>query len=202
MDNETCGGSVVSKGDKKKNSFDPSRFRAQKPSNTQQVSKTNVMRVPVLKRPSNQQFVRIHADPAFRVDCAILKLDEDERHYLVAADLANSMDGDIKYFCLCAAIDRQSNVFLWCVPPTPTEENENSWHLSYRQIAKFAETMWIRMWSVKAINAYNMQEAEGEIPEPKWPSYSFEQLLEIAFGNSHIIDDPDHPALRKLRGAD
>jgi hypothetical protein len=47
-----------------------------------------------------------------------------------------------------------------------------------------------------------MQEAEGEIPEPNWPSYSFEQLLEIAFGNSHIIDDPDHPALRKLRGAD
>jgi hypothetical protein len=42
--------------------------------------------------------------------------------------------------------------------------------------------------------------AQGEIPEPTWPDLTFEDILEIAFGKTHIIDSPDHPALRKLWG--
>jgi len=29
---------------------------------------------------------------------------------------------------------------------------------------------------------------------------SFEDILEIAFGSTHIIEDREHPALRKLWG--
>ena len=42
--------------------------------------------------------------------------------------------------------------------------------------------------------------AKGEIPEPTWPDLTFEDILEIAFGKTHIIDNRDHPALRKLWG--
>ena len=51
--------------------------------------------------------------------------------------------------------------------------------------------------------AHNLDgQIEGEIPDPTWPSLSLDEILNIAFGSSHIIETLDHPALLKLWGAD
>ena len=42
--------------------------------------------------------------------------------------------------------------------------------------------------------------AQGEIPEPTWPDYTLGEILEIAFGPTHLIADREHPALLKLWG--
>ena len=107
---------------------------------------------------------------------------------------------DIKLVTLQLSIDRQGNVFLWPVPPVPEDGNDNSWNQSQREIATMAENQWIRLSSNRATGSYEAMVAKGEIPEPTWPDLTFEDILEIAFGKTHIIDNPDHPALRKLWG--
>jgi hypothetical protein len=56
------------------------------------------------------------------------------------------------------------------------------------------------MMSNNSIGAYEALEAGREIPDPTWPELTFAEILEIAFGHGHVIDDRDHPAIRKLRG--
>ena len=63
-----------------------------------------------------------------------------------------------------------------------------------------AEKNWVRLSSNRQTGSYEAMVAKGEIPEPTWPDLTFEDILEIAFGKTHIIDSPDHPALRKLWG--
>jgi len=86
------------------------------------------------------------------------------------------------------------------VPPIPEDGNHNTWNQSQRQIAEMAEKSWVRMSSNQATQSYEAIVAQGEIPEPAWPDLSFQEILEIAFGSTHIIEDREHPALRKLWG--
>ena len=37
------------------------------------------------------------------------------------------------------------------------------------------------------------------IPEPVWPTESFEEIVKIAFRDK-LIDRPDHPVIKRLRG--
>jgi hypothetical protein len=56
------------------------------------------------------------------------------------------------------------------------------------------------MVSNRQLGAYDVFEASGEIPDPKWPEEAFADILKLAFGSSNTIESLDHPALRKLRG--
>ena len=50
-----------------------------------------------------------------------------------------------------------------------------------------------------SLGAYEIFEASGDLPEPVWPDYSFEEILKIAF-RERIVDRPDHPLVQRLRG--
>jgi hypothetical protein len=51
-----------------------------------------------------------------------------------------------------------------------------------------------------SLGAYEIFEASGDLPEPVWPDYSFEEILKIAF-RERIVDGPDHPLVQRLLGA-
>ena len=46
---------------------------------------------------------------------------------------------------------------------------------------------------------YDVLEAAAQFPDPVWPEFTLQQLLELAFKN-RVIDTMDHPVLRRLRG--
>ena len=51
-----------------------------------------------------------------------------------------------------------------------------------------------------ALGAYRIDVAMGAFPDPVWPSgLTFQDLLKIAF-KGKMIEDLDHPVLRRLRG--
>ena len=50
-----------------------------------------------------------------------------------------------------------------------------------------------------SLNAYDIDVAMGAFPDPIWPSVTFPELLKIAF-KGRMIEDLDHPVLRRLRG--
>lgn len=184
---------------KKPASFDPARFRMGATTSSEPPVQKVLTAVPTSK-PAKQQFVRTRVGNEWCAECAIVKLEGDERSYLVDPSVAHLVAHDMKLVQLRLGIDRQGNLFLWPVPLPPTEGAENTWNQSQRQIADLAEKRWIRMTSNRSIGAYEAFEAAGEIPEPIWPELSFAEILEIAFGHGHVIDDRDHPALRTLRG--
>ena len=190
----------MSNGDEKKNGkTDFSKFRISANSSGLPVAQKILMHVPVGK-PSKQRYVRVHSDNKYRLECATLKLEEDEKPFLISPNIASAVAQDIKLVTLQLSIDRQGNVFLWPVPPVPEDGNDNSWNQSQREIAVMAEKNWVRLSSNRQTGSYEAMVAKGEIPEPPWPDLTFEDILEIAFGKTHIIDNRDHPALRKLWG--
>jgi hypothetical protein len=189
----------MSNDDKKKGKKDFSKFRISTRGSGLTVAQKVLTHVPVAK-PGKQRFVRVHSAAENQLECAILKLEDDEQPFLVAPNIATMVAQDMKPAILRLSVDRQGNLFLWPVPPLPADGNDNSWNQSQRQIADMAEHSWVRLSSNRATGSYDAIVAQGEIPEPGWPDLSFEDILEIAFGSTHIIEDREHPALRKLWG--
>jgi hypothetical protein len=58
---------------------------------------------------------------------------------------------------------------------------------------------WVRVTSSMSLGAYEIFEAGGDLPEPVWPDYAFEEILKIAF-RDHIVDRIDHPLVQRLLG--
>jgi hypothetical protein len=189
----------MSNDDKKKGKKDFSKFRISTHGSGLPVAQKVLTRVPVGK-PNKQQFVKVHPDTEHQLECALIKLDDDDQPFLVAPRIASMVAQDIKLVNLRLAIDRQGNVLLWAVPPMPEDGNDNPWNQSQRQISDLAEKSWVRLSSNRATGNYEPIVAQGEIPEPIWPDLSFQEILEIAFGTTHIIEDRGHPALQKLWG--
>lgn len=184
---------------KKPAAFDPARFRMGTSSSKDPVARKVVTLVRVNKA-AKQQFVRTRTGDGWRTECAVVHLAGEDRPYIVDPSVAHLVAHDMKHVQLRLGIDRQGNLFLWPVPLPPAEGAENPWNQSQRQVADLAEKRWVRMMSNNAIGAYEALEAGAEIPEPTWPELTFADILEIAFGHGNVIDDRDHPALRKLRG--
>lgn len=183
------------------NPFDPKRFRMSSDS-PQGPAAQKVLTNLGVRKPTRQQFVRVNPNPELRLECGLLELDGQPRPYLVLPEFAHLLGTDMKERELRLASDRQHNPFLWPVPSLPQEGHDNAWNISHRLIADASEHTWVRMVANVSLGSYEAFEAQGSgIPEPKWPSLNLEQLLELAFGVSHIIDREDHPAVLTLRGA-
>jgi hypothetical protein len=153
--------------------------------------------VPV-RKPHKQEFVRVHPDAAFRMDCAIIELDEDRENYLVMPSIAAAVVNEVKPTRLCTTITRQGTVFLWPVPLTPSDAKVLEAHRSHQEAAERAVGRWIRMVWSKPLGAYEIT-GSPDRADPVWPEHSFQKLLEVGF-RDRIIQSLDHPVLKRLRG--
>ena len=89
--------------------------------------------------------------------------------------------------------------FLWPVKlPTP-DGKQNEWHRSAAEAAERAMTCWLRIKADMALGAYAMFEASSTIPDPIWQTASLKDLLKIGFRDK-LVDSPDHPVIKRLRG--
>ena len=94
---------------KDKNPF--SKFRMASARLTNIETEKLITHVPVGK-PNKQKFVRVHPDQAFWFECAILKLEDEQRPFLVTPEIASLIVQDIKLVVLRLTIDRQA-IFLF-----------------------------------------------------------------------------------------
>jgi hypothetical protein len=154
--------------------------------------------VPV-KKPDKTWFVRVHPDPAYRIETAIL--DDDRETFFVARDVLPElvMETAIRRCVLFTSITRQGIPFLWPIPLPGPDGRQNPWHESAFQAAALAEKAWVRVTANQQLGGYDVVQATGNIPDPKWPNETLGELLRIASRN-RIIDHMDHPILRRLRG--
>jgi hypothetical protein len=151
------------------------------------------------RRPSPQDFVRVHADPAYHANFAMIDLRDDREDYLVQPHVVPQLPGEVVFKTVFTAVNRQGVVFLWPVRLPNADDKQNAWWQSAREAAEMAMAKWLRMRANMSLGAYEITIAESEIPEPEWPQESFEELLRIAY-RGRLITDLDHPVVKRLRG--
>jgi hypothetical protein len=165
-------------------------------------AKKVLLTVPV-RKPHNSWFIRVHPDPAFRLETKVIEAGDgiQKEVYQVAKELWSELEGEPAFSprVFYTAITKPGKLFVWPVNLPKDDGKENSWNRSARDAAAAAMTKWVRVISDTDLGGYQLGEAVTKYPEPTWPDMTFEQILNLAFKN-HRIADLDHIVLKNLRG--
>jgi|SRR5271165_183652 len=180
--------------------FDPESLRIDQAYLAKGGTAKKLLTVVPVRKPNSQAFIRVHPDEAYRLNVALIELQEDRETYLLKPGLAEQLtDTEYHFETLYLAITRQKTVFLWPVKlPTP-DGRQNEWHISAREAAEHAMERWVRVKPNMELRAYEIFEAAGNIPEPVWPEMPFGALIRLAFKNFYV-DKLDHPVIKRLQG--
>jgi hypothetical protein len=178
--------------------FDPANLRLSQNFGASAGVKKLTTTIPV-RKPGKQDFVRVHPDPAYQIETAVLEFKEERETYLVAPELWDELPGELTPKALFTTINRQKVVSLWPIKLPEEDGRINSWSESAMDAATLGQKQWVRVSANMGLGAYDVYEATGEIPEPEWPELDLGQILEIAF-KGRFIKDSNHPALKRLRG--
>ena len=195
---EACDPPDGESGMEDDNPFDPRKLRLSRRFSEGADVRRILTTVPV-RKPHRQEFVRVHSDPAMRLDAALLELKEERQTYIVDPTLWPELPGETAPKTLYTTMTRQGVVMLWPVRLSDETGKLDDWNTGAHEAAKRAETYWVRVAANLALGAYDVFEAVGQFPDPVWPDLSFARLLEIGF-RGRFIDNLDHPVLRRLRG--
>ena len=182
------------------NPFDPAALRLDQ-SFAETVGVKKLLTTVPVRKPNRQDFVRVHPDPAYRLTpAAIIELKEDREVYLVSRDMARELPNEFTAAILFTAINRQGVLQIWPVKLPGPDGKHNEWHRSLAEAAEMAMDRWLRVTANMSLGSYEVFEATGDLPDPIWPDLPFQEILKIAF-RDHLVDNIDHPLVRRLRGA-
>ena len=95
--------------------FDPAALRLDQ-SFAETVGVRKLLTTVPVRKPNRQDFVRVHADPAYRLTpAAIIELKDDREVYLVTPHMASELPGEFAAATLFTTINRQGVLHLWPV---------------------------------------------------------------------------------------
>jgi hypothetical protein len=106
----------------------------------------------------------------------------------------------VKKFRIFTCITRRNGIFLWpqSLPGDPGAPGR-SWHVSALECAAAAMKGWVSMSGDKAASSYMLSKPLGQMPEPEWPPYSFQELIRWGFRDRQIGSD-EHAVIKDLKG--
>lgn len=182
------------------NPFDPSHLRLSQNFAESGGVKKRITVIQV-RKPGKQDFIRVHPDPDYCLQTALLEFKDDGEVYLVDPSLWIDLPGELVPKVLYLTINRQGVIRLWPIRLPGEDGKLDDWNQSALESVKFAKKGWVRVSSNRSAGMYETFEATGDLAEPEWPDLTFSEILEIAFRGKYI-KDWDHPALRRLRGDD
>ncbi len=180
--------------------FDPSGLRLSQDFAASIGVKKALLTVPV-RKPDKTWFVRVHPDPTYRLQTAVIELKEDRETYLVDRSLWPDLAAEATFSprALFTAVNRQGVVFLWPVRLPGGDGRLDEWSRTALEAADLATSGWVRVAANMSLGAYDVFQAGGQLGEPEWPQVPFRDLLRVAF-KDRFIDSLDHSVLRRLRG--
>lgn len=160
---------------------------------------TKVVTSIAITKPGVTTFFRVHRDPEWTIDVALYEEQGGKEIYVVSPQVVSFFGKNARSVRLYLAIDRNNNIFLTPLTLMGSDGKWDQWHVSRSVALKHAQEKWIRMQSNHRTSSYDVFVAQGDLPEPEWPAYSFEEVLEKAFGG-RVIEDEHHPVVRGLLG--
>jgi hypothetical protein len=179
--------------------FDPASLRLSQDFAALGVKKA-LLTVPV-RKPDKTWWVRVHPDDAYALQTAVIELKEERETYLVTPALWPGLAAEAAFSprALFTAVNRQGVLFCWPARLPGADGRLDAWSQSQLEAIQKARKGWVRVAANMTLGAYEVWEAPGDLGEPDWPDKPFRELLALAF-KGKLIDSPDHPVLRKLRG--
>lgn len=169
------------------------------------VAKKLITTIPLRKPRSGLDFFRIRPEPEWMFQTFLLDLKEgEEEKYLVIPELFSVAieSGRLKPVTIYAGLTFLGTVFFLSDIPNPDVDGKDNGYNQSRRIAyELAKTKWVNIKANKALGAYEIIEAQSQLPEPVWPDepLTIIEALKITFKN-HLIDASEHPVLKRLRG--
>jgi hypothetical protein len=154
--------------------------------------------VPV-RKPIDQDFVRVHPNPQYRETLAFIELKDDRETFIADLGAVPELQGECFFATLFTAISRTGTLFMWPVRAPAADGRTNDWHVSAATAAQYAMKSWVRIKANMSLRAYEIFEAESSILDPIWPELSFDSIYRIAF-KDRVIRSLDHPVVKRLRG--
>jgi hypothetical protein len=107
----------------------------------------------------------------------------------------------VKRFRLALATKPYDAMFLCIVP---TQNLDNPWNSTALTAIEKSKTHWLQALSRKdeGVEGYKIDFARDAdaFPPPKWTKHTLEEIIRVTFTGA-MIEDEDHPALRRLIGA-
>jgi hypothetical protein len=158
------------------------------------------------RKPHRQQFFRVHPDPDWREQMAVLTVKDgvgrNEEPYLLHPDVYDAVpDGELTPVTIFTCIDLQKVVLLWPCKFPRADGRSDEWARTAREGAERAMKMWVKVAANIALGAYEVFPAIADYGEPEWPpDVTFQKLLEVGF-RDRFIRSADHIVLERLRGA-
>lgn len=150
-----------------------------------------------VRKPKRDEWVRCHPTRHVRVSAYIA---DGGGTYILASQAAAAIPELVTPvdLCLTATI---GVYFLWALK-IPTEDRRVSAWVEAFQAAETARSCWVRIaWQG---GHYCVHRRQVDLPEPEWPVElsNASDLLRLAsrLGSLEVIDSPDHPVIRELRG--
>ena len=180
--------------------FDPVRLRLSQDFALGLGVKKALLTVPV-RKPSKEWWFQIHPGEGYRIETCVIDLKEDREVYLVERSLWPELAGESTFSprAIFTAMTRQNVLFLWPVRLPGPDGKLDDWNPSALEAADRASGRWVRMASNMHLGAYDVYETQATWPDPQWPTESLSALLRVAF-KDRVIETPDHPVLKGLRG--
>ena len=137
---------------------------------TETAGVTKLLTTVPARRPSPQDFVRVHPAPEYRADFAMIDLKDDREDFLVRPEILPELAGEVVFKTIFTAINRQGVVFLWPVRLPAPDDRKNDWARSAREAAEMAMTRWVRMKSNRSLGAYEITVADSEMADRCGPT--------------------------------
>ena len=154
------------------------------------------------RKPSKEQFVRVHRDPAYRCTGGLIELkDDDSESYWVDPTLWPHLADEPTFGrrLVVTAITRQGAPFLWGLRLPGNDGKTPDWVTIPLEAAKAAETRWTKLYWDQSQRRHRIKVSEHLDDEPQWPEQTFPELLRLAF-KDRAVTTLDHPILKRLRG--
>lgn len=154
-----------------------------------------------VRKPNRQEFVRVREGENWKFETGCFTDGESREVYMVPQALWPELQGEVRPTCLVTCLSRNSNVpFLWPLKLPGPDGRPNRWNESAIEAASLAEQQWLRVVADMSAGCYVPQIATGNLAEPEWPAgLTLNDLIRLAF-RDRLIDDIQHPLLRRLRG--
>ena len=124
--------------------FNLERLRLSQDFQNQVGVKKAILTVPV-RKPDRQWFIRVHPDPEWRLETAVLELKDERETYLVDPEMWPELPGELVPKVLFTAMNRQGVVFLWPV--------------------RLPRSLG---WVEAEVEAWMRARSSGALPQPDW----------------------------------
>lgn len=166
---------------------------------TDEISVKKVITIIPARKPNRHEYIRVRSGEEWRLQTCVLTLKNDPEAYLVDPGMWSALSLEIVPTMLFTSINREGVLFVWPAKLPREDGRRDNWGRSAFKAATMAESKWVRIASNMNLGAYEVYEAQGDLPDPEWPELSFAEIIRIAF-KENFIKDPEHPVIRRLRG--